>query len=287
MIHVGLTGWGDHDILYPPGTKQRDKLEAYSAHFPVVEVDAAFYAVQPAKNYEKWIRETPERFSFIVKAYQGITGHERGEIPFSSAKEMFAAYTASLKPVQEAGKLAMVLCQFPPWFECNKENVVYLKYVREKLADFPCALEFRHQSWFEETWKEKTLTFMKEENWIHSICDEPQIEEGSVPLVLRATHPDKTLVRLHGRNKEAWKRPVQGENWRNVRYLYNYSEEELKAWYDRLQKLEQETENIYFIFNNNSGRHAASNAKTFLDIADISYEGLTPRQISLFDDTQT
>ncbi|MGY4689057.1 DUF72 domain-containing protein [Salibacterium sp. K-3] len=287
MILTGLTGWGDHDLLYPPGIRQQEKLEEYSSHFPVVEVDASFYAVQPVKNYEKWMRQTPERFSFIVKAYQGITGHERGDIPFSSKKDMFDAFTASLAPLQQAGKLAMVLCQFPPWFECNKENVAYLRYVREKLADFPCALEFRHQSWFNEEWKEKTLSFMKEEEWIHSICDEPQIEEGSVPLVLRPTDAEKTLVRLHGRNKEAWKRPVQGENWRRVRYLYNYSYQELKTWHERLQYLEKETDTIYFIFNNNSGRHAGPNAKTFLDMAGISYDGLSPQQISLFDDMQS
>ncbi|RSL30352.1 DUF72 domain-containing protein [Salibacterium salarium] len=287
MIHVGLTGWGDHDILYPPGTKQSEKLQAYSSHFPVVEVDTAFYAVQPAKNYHKWMRETPDRFSFIVKAYQGITGHERGEIPFESKNEMFSAYAESLKPLQEAGKLDMVLCQFPPWFECNKENVAYLRYVREKLAEFPCALEFRHQSWFSPEYKEKTLDFMIEEEWIHSICDEPQAGVGSVPTIMRPTHSNKTLIRLHGRNVEAWKKPVQGENWRNVRYLYDYSNQELEEWYKQLQPLEQETEHIYVIFNNNSGRHAAKNAKTFLNIADISYEGLAPRQISLFDDRET
>ncbi|WP_158737829.1 DUF72 domain-containing protein [Alteribacillus sp. YIM 98480] len=287
MIYVGLTGWRDHELLYPPGTRQTEKLETYSSHFPTVEVDSAFYAVQPVKNYEKWVTQTPERFSFIVKAYQGITGHQRGEIPFSSKEEMFAAYTASLKPVTESGKLGMILCQFPPWFECNKENVDYLRYVREKLADFPCALEFRHQSWFSDNYKEKTLEFMEKEQWIHSICDEPQVEEGSVPVILRPTDDQKTLIRLHGRNKEAWKRPVQGQNWRSIRYLYDYSRDEIEEWINHVRVLEKDTNNIYFIFNNNSGGHAASNAKTFLHAADITYEDLAPQQLSLFDDTES
>ncbi|MFB5660825.1 DUF72 domain-containing protein [Alteribacillus sp. HJP-4] len=283
MLEVGLTGWGDHDSIYPEGTRQTDKLQAYSAHFPIVEVDSAFYAVQPLKNYHKWIKDTPDRFSFIVKAYQGMTGHERGEIPFADHEEMFKAYVESIKPVVEAGKLSMVLCQFPPWFDCTKENVAYLRYVREKLTDFPCALEFRHQSWFASEFKEKTLTFMKEEEWIHSVCDEPQSGEGSVPMVLETTHADKTLVRLHGRNVEAWRKPVKGENWRRVRYLYDYSQHELKELLEKINKLQNGSKKVCVVFNNNSGGHAAGNAKTFLKMAGVSYEGLAPRQISLFE----
>ena len=38
--------------------------------------------MQPERNYTKWAMETPKDFSFIVKAYQGMTGHMKGEIPF-------------------------------------------------------------------------------------------------------------------------------------------------------------------------------------------------------------
>ena len=69
MITVGLTGWGDHDSLYLGEVSPREKLQVYSSYFPIVEVDAAFYAVQPLKNAEKWVRDTPESFQFIVKAY--------------------------------------------------------------------------------------------------------------------------------------------------------------------------------------------------------------------------
>lgn len=57
--------------------KPKDKLVEYGSHFPVVEVDASFYAVQPAHNTSKWVNETPENFRFVVKAYQGMTGHQR------------------------------------------------------------------------------------------------------------------------------------------------------------------------------------------------------------------
>lgn len=44
MIYIGVTGWRDHDSLYPDQMKSGDKLAEYSGNFLVVEVDASFYA---------------------------------------------------------------------------------------------------------------------------------------------------------------------------------------------------------------------------------------------------
>lgn len=119
MLLIGVTGWGDQDSLYTANISPWDKLKEYCAYFPTVEVDASFYAVQPRRNSEKWVKDTPHSFQFIVKAYQGMTGHKRGEIPFHSKDEMFTAFKDSLQPYVESNKLAMVLFQFPPWFDCN------------------------------------------------------------------------------------------------------------------------------------------------------------------------
>ncbi|WP_071394704.1 DUF72 domain-containing protein [Bacillus tuaregi] len=282
MIYIGLAGWGDHDSLYRDGIRQRDKLAQYSSHFPIVEVDSSFYAISPLRNVEKWVSETPENFRFVVKAYQGMTKHRRGkDIPFTSVTEMFDAFKASLKPYQETNKLAMVLFQFPPWFHCRKENVAYIRSCRKMMEDIPVALEFRHQSWYSDAYREGTLRFMKEEGWIHSIADEPQSGEGSVPLVPTATDSNLTLVRMHGRNTQGWNKQ-EGVDWREVRFLYKYNESELLEMQQVLQQLSQQTKDIYVIFNNNSGGDAASNAKEFQQLLGIEYEGLAPKQLGLF-----
>ncbi|HET7658389.1 MAG TPA: DUF72 domain-containing protein [Bacillales bacterium] len=263
------------------GVQAKEKLKAYSEHFPVVELDASFYAVQPVKNYQKWVEETPDSFGFVVKTYQGMTGHDRGETSvYANEKEMFAAFTESIQPVVEAGKLRAVLCQFPPWFDCRKPHVDKLKRFRERLRDLPCALEFRHQSWFLPQFRERTLSFMEEENWIHVVCDEPQAGEGSVPIVPKATHKDMTLVRLHGRNKEGW--TFKGPNWRAVRCLYRYSEDELQEWVFRLRELRKQSKKVEVLFNNNSGGDAADNAMQLIKLLGIDYEGLAPKQLGFF-----
>ncbi|MYL47053.1 DUF72 domain-containing protein [Virgibacillus halodenitrificans] len=283
MIYIGVTGWGDHHSLYPPELKSKDKLAEYSSHFPVVEVDTSFYAIQPIRNAEKWVKQTPENFRFVVKAYQGMTGHQRGDIPFETKEDMFKAYLESLVPYQNAGKLAMVLFQFPPWFDCRKENVNYLRYCKQRMGDIPIALEFRNQSWFSDEFRQSTLDFMEKEGWIHSIADEPQAGERSIPIVPVVTNSNKTLVRMHGRNVHGWNKPKNADtNWRDVRYLYKYNQEELLEWKQRIEKLTQESEDIIVLFNNNSGGDAAGNAKEFQGLMDIQYEGLAPRQLDLF-----
>ncbi|RNF39305.1 DUF72 domain-containing protein [Planococcus salinus] len=283
MIYVGLTGWGDHPDVYSPGSKKTEKLIDYSAHFPIVELDSSFYAVQPERNIRKWIEETPEAFQFVVKAYQGMTGHQRGENPFESREAMFEAYIRSIRPLKEAGKLAMVLLQFPPWFDCTKENVEQLKEAAGKLHEFDVAVEFRHQSWYAPDLKEKTIDFLTDHNLIHSVCDEPQAGEGSIPFVPIPSRKDKVLVRLHGRNVHGWLNPGNAQKWREVRYLYDYNQQELAEISRAVQSLNKSVDQVYVIFNNNSGGHAAGDAKEFQQMNELEFEGLSSKQMDLFE----
>ncbi|MDT4036777.1 DUF72 domain-containing protein, partial [Staphylococcus hominis] len=179
-------------------------------------------------------------------------------------------------------KLAMVLVQFPPWFDCTAQNINYILYVRQQLEDIPMCVEFRHQSWFNSQFKEQTLMFLTEHQIIHAVVDEPQIKDGSIPLVNRITS-STAFVRYHGRNQHGWtKKDMTDQEWRDVRYLYNYNENELKDLANKVQILEQKAKKVYVIFNNNSGGHAAQNAKTYQDILDIEYTGLAPQQLKFF-----
>ena len=284
MIQIGLTGWGDHPDVYEASSTAKEKLVDYSAHFPIVELDATFYAIQPERNIRKWIADTPENFRFIVKAYQGMTGHHRGELPYASIDEMYNLFRLSMEPLQESGKLAMILVQFPPWFDCIKENVEEIRVVCEKLKGFDIAIEFRHQSWYSPTFKEGTLKFLRDLNVIHSVCDEPQAGDGSIPLVAQTTRADKVLFRLHGRNVQGWRNTTGDDQaWRKVRYLYNYNDAELEEIRVATQQLQGETKEVFVVFNNNSGGHAAQNAKRFQRKLNINYESLAPKQLDFFE----
>jgi len=282
MIVVGLTGWGDHPSLYSGVTTSKDKLFDYTGHFLAVEVDTSFYAIPSKENVRKWCENTPENFRFIVKAYQGMTGHLRGEIPFESKNDMFNAFIECAHEFKRLGKLGMVLAQFPPWFDCQSKNVQYLLYIRQQLKDFEVAIEFRNQTWYTDNVVQQTMDFLQEHQLIHTICDEPQAGVGSVPF-----HPvvtaDKALVRIHGRNIHGWRNTGNAENWRKVRFLYDYNKEELQQLGQQITKLESEVQELFILFNNNSGNHAAKNAKELQGILNIKDVVLAPKQLNMFE----
>jgi uncharacterized protein YecE (DUF72 family) len=280
-IQIGVCGWGDHD-LYPPGTPAREKLALYAGHFPVVEVDSTYHAIAPPERMDRWVRETPEAFRFVVKAYRELTGHGRpARAPERSWNQLVEEMKASLEPMCRARKLSMVLFQFPPWYDCTKKHVQYIRRVREAFRDVPLAVEFRNRSWFEPAFHDKTLAFLEKEGLIHVVCDEPQAGEGSVPLVLAVTNPDHALVRFHGRNAEGWNNTGQPD-WRDVRYAYRYSDEELEEWVPRVHELKRQAKQVTLLFNNNSQGDAVDSAKLMMKKLNLQFEGLAPRQPEIF-----
>lgn len=282
MIKIGLTGWGDHPDVYSNVTSAKDKLFDYSGHFPVVELDTSFYAIPSPSTVEKWCLDTPDSFQFVMKTYQGMTGHLREDLPYETRNDMFEAFRQSAGVFHKHGKLAMVLIQFPPWFDCTTKNVNYILYMKQQLDAFPLAIEFRNQTWYAETMKDKTMAFLKGNDLIHTVCDEPQAGAGSVPLVPIATH-EKVLVRLHGRNVFGWRNVGHGENWRKVRFLYDYNKEELQGLQEHIQFLEKQAKEVIVLFNNNSGGHAAQNAKALQRMLNIQFENLSPKQLNMFE----
>jgi len=282
MITIGLTGWGDHDALYADLTNKKDKLLAYSSHFPTVELDSTYYSIQPERNIRKWISETPERFKFVVKIHQALTGHASVEDYADTRLQLIEQFNLMIGPLIEEDKLAMVLIQFPPWFDCSTANINYILYLKKYLISMPLAIEFRNDSWFTADMKEHTLSFLHEHGLIHSVCDEPQSGHGSIPMVNRVTH-QTALMRFHGRNVAGWtKKDLTDQEWREVRYLYDYNEQELQELARKIKILDQKAEDVYVIFNNNSGGHAAANAKRMIELLDIEYRGLNFQQLKLF-----
>lgn len=52
---------------------------------------------------------------------------------------------------------------------------------------------------------------------------------------------------------------------------------------EHTKTLERDAQHVFVIFNNNSGGHAAKNAKQFQQMMNITYTHLSPKQIDLFE----
>jgi len=64
--------------------------------------------------------------------------------------------------------------------------------------------------------------------------------------------------------------------------LYDYHTHELADLVEGMKQCQKETVNVAVIFNNNSGGHAAVNAKQLQSLLHIDYSGLHPNQMHLF-----
>ena len=80
-VYYGTSSWTDPTLLkskafYPPDAGNPEKrLRYYSEHFPLVEVDATFYALPSERNAALWAERTPDHFVFNVKAFGLMTHH--------------------------------------------------------------------------------------------------------------------------------------------------------------------------------------------------------------------
>lgn len=279
MITIGLTGWSDHPLIAP--NRQR-RLEDYASHFPFVEVDTSFYGIPSAKSIESWIDKTPEGFQFIPKAYGAMTLHKEWDKEFDHLEDLFDTFKVRFYPMVQQKRIKTFLFQFPPFFHFNQKNIQYLDTVSELMGTLPVAVEFRHPSWFSKENREETMRVLRRNFFIHTVVDQPQTPGNSVPALLDVTNPKLALYRLHGQNYSGWLNANDTPNWRETRTLHDYTNEELVEISKNAMKLEESADEVAVIFNNNSGGHAAKNAKELKDIIGLEFEGLNPQQLDLF-----
>lgn len=279
MLSIGLTGWSDHELI---ASNPKRKLEDYASHFPFVEIDTSFYGIPTKKSIQSWIDKTPHSFQFIPKAYSSMTMHRDYKESYDTMEEMFDLYKVRFYPMIAAKRLKAFLFQFPPFFHCSEKNINYLMEVSRLMGTLPVAVEFRHSSWYSKENIESTLKLLKNLFFIHTVVDQPQTPGNSVPKVLQATNNRLTLFRLHGRNYSGWLNASEDPAWRANRTLHDYSLEELDEIKSQALDLQQQSQEVAIIFNNNSGGHAAKNAKELQELLGLDFEGLHPQQLNLF-----
>src|ERR1700678_1692871 len=79
-ILIGTAGWTDKTLIasgwYPPEADTPEKrLRYYARQFPMVEVDATYYAMPAEQTAAAWAERTPAGFTFNIKAFSLFTGH--------------------------------------------------------------------------------------------------------------------------------------------------------------------------------------------------------------------
>ncbi len=292
-ILIGTSSWADRSLVesglfYPPEAKTpASRLRYYSERFPIAEIDSSYHYFPTRQNMTLWLENTPPGFVFDIRAFSLFTGHpapphslpksirdEHEELasykgnlylhhlPDVVADRLWEIFASYARAVESAGKLGVILFQFPPWFHSNRENFDYLIACQERFPEHQLAVEFRTSDWLSGDNLGETLAFLRRHKLALVCVDEPQGMKTSVPPVAEVTS-SVGMVRFHGRNAENWEKkgiPAQ------ERFNYLYSRDELKTWVPDIRQMAEQADKLHIIFKNKSQDFPVRNAREFAEM---------------------
>src|SRR5487761_1381961 len=185
QIQVGTASWTDKTLVasgwYPPEANTPEKrLRFYAGRFPLVEVDASYYAMPAEQTAAAWAERTPAGFTFNVKAFSLFTQHPTpvralpADLREAAARtgkdrvylkdvdpevtgQAWERFLSALEPLRQAGKLGAILLQFPPWFPIGRGRKDYILACAARVAPRRVCVEFRNKTWMSPENQEETL----------------------------------------------------------------------------------------------------------------------------------
>jgi uncharacterized protein YecE (DUF72 family) len=290
-ILVGTASWTDKTLLdsgwYPPEAKTAEqRLRYYARQFPLVEVDATYYAPPSDAAVRAWVDRSPPGFTFNIKAFSLLTQHPtrptalyadlRDKVP-QDRKNLYARdvapalvdevwdrFLTTLAPLAEAGKLGALLFQFPQWFPISASNKKYILECQHRATPLPICVEFRNRTWMEERNQHETLDFLSSYALPYVCVDMPQGYPTSIPPVTAAT-ANLAVMRFHGQSDTWTSKDV------HERFGYRYSDQELREWAPRLRDLAEQADTTHVLMNNCYADYAPTNARQLIDL--LAQEG--------------
>lgn len=282
-IRVGTCSWTEKALIdsgefYPKGVRTPEaRLRFYAEQFDTVEIDSAYYAIPSEQNARLWASRTPDHFTFHIKAYGALTGHSvdprtlpsdiLSELPQKdrtartvylkdkdTVAELAKRFKQSIYPIAYAGKLGVVLFQFPPNFRYDRKNLDTLLEWSQLMSPYTVAVEFRDASWLAPDNEDAVFHILCKHQIPYVCADETQNKTGSIAFVPAVT-AKIAYIRFHGRSL-FWN--LKGATT-SQKYGYDYSEDELRSFISAIAGLAQRAETVFLMFNNH-GSPSVKNA---------------------------
>ncbi len=286
---MGTASWTDPEFIragwYPDEVKNdaEARLRYYAAHFPMVEVNASFYALPTIDTVEAWADRTPPDFRFHVKAHQVISGHpcdpgrlpaplrnlpaeldRRGRIRRPGRELRDAAIDTLLEACGPLGdRLGAVLLQLPPFVVAGDRQRDEIARIVERIHPVRTAVEFRHRSWAGDGERAVTADLLRELDAAWVVVDTPDRNVASImPRIVEVTSPGLAYLRMHGRNADGW---TKGKTVAE-RFDHDYTDAELEEWIDPVLEMARRAQEVAVVMNNNARDYALTAAERFTNL---------------------
>jgi uncharacterized protein YecE (DUF72 family) len=214
-ILVGTSGWSYKEwkgSFYPADLPADAMLRYYAGRLPTVEINNSFYRMPKEKVLLDWAAQVPPEFRFVLKASRRITHINR----LTDEDGSLAYFLRTANVLGE--RLGPTLFQCPP--SLRKD----IGRLRDFLALVPrtwrAALEFRHQSWFDD----EVYEALRGHDVALVAVDE---DEGATPLVPTAAWGYLRLRRTRYGDEElgAWVERIRSQPWNEAFAFLKHDEE--------------------------------------------------------------
>ncbi len=231
---VGTSGWHYSDWrgrFYPPDLKPEKWLDYYARQFSSVEINNSFYRLPSETALVKWRADTPNGFVFALKGSRLITHYRK----LRSVEDVLDLFYRRVRILGD--KLGPVLYQLPPSLRFDPG------LLRDFLALLPSdvkhAVEFRHDSWFNEA------TYASLSDGHVAFC---VFHLAGMPCPRAVTAP-LAYVRFHGAGGKYWG---------------NYTSGFLDDWAQWITNLTSQGHQVFVYFNNDMDAAAVDDASALL-----------------------
>lgn len=236
--NIGCSGYAYPEwrgLFYPAELPKVKWFEFYCRHFNTIELNTTFYRFPKVQFLSNWYQRSPKDFSFSIKAPRLITHFNRFKDAQKYLTDFYSNVQAGLKE-----KAACILFQFPANYVYDKEHLDTIISLLH--PEFNNAVEFRNQSW----WNETVFTKLTENRIAFSGMSHPSLPDTVIQT------SSTIYFRFHG---------VPGL------YISAYQTEQLEKIARAIQSLPS-IEKAFIYFNNTAEGAALSNAKQFQEIGE-------------------
>jgi len=241
-LYVGTSGFAYKEWkpeFYPADLKPTDMLSFYYRRFNSVVINNTFYKMPTEKVLAQWREQTPQDFSFTLKAPQRITH-------FARLKNVDENLNFFLRTARDAmgARLGTILFQCPPTLHYDMDLLdSFLALLPGQ--PFRFAMEFRHDSW------EAAKGQLADNNVAWCVAD---TDEKKAPLV--QTSESFVYLRLRG---------------------LNYTDDDIQAWVNETRAVLDNGTDAYVYFKHEDDPSGVRYGLRFRDLVETeTAEAMSP-----------
>jgi uncharacterized protein YecE (DUF72 family) len=211
---IGTSGFAYkawYDIFYPKGLPSSGMLRYYAEHFGAVEINSTFFRMPTEAALRQWAADVPAGFRFALKSPQLITHRKRLKEVDEPVAEFFRVSHAL------ETHLGPLLFQLPPNFKKDLDRLE--KFLDLVPKEARVAVEFRHQSWFDDD------VFDALRNHGAALCiahgedqDAPRVAttDWGYLRLRQVTYTDVAL--------QEWAQYIRTQNWSQVHVFFKHED---------------------------------------------------------------